>query len=204
MFTGIIEAMGRLLDIQKEGSNLRLRMTCGLVNELKVDQSIAHNGICLTVANLSSEWYEVVAIDETINKTSISNWKPNDIINLERGMAMNARLDGHIVQGHVDAKARCIGIEKKEGSHLIHFQFENCLPLLIEKGSITIDGISLTCFNCKEDTFSVEIIPYTWEQTNLCHITLHQIVNIESDLIGRYFLAYLDRQAFLKTKSNSI
>lgn len=201
MFTGIIESTGKLLAVSKEGSNLRLRMQANFTHELKVDQSVAHNGICLTIANLSSDWYEVVAIDETIHKTTIGHWQANDLINLERGMAVNARLDGHIVQGHVDAQAKCIGIDKKEGSYLLNFQFTKELPLLIEKGSITIDGISLTCFNCKEDLFSVEIIPYTWEHTNIAQLKLGQLVNIESDLIGRYFLAYLKQQEWLRTQS---
>jgi riboflavin synthase len=201
MFTGIIESTGKLIAVSKEGSNLRLRMQANFTQELKVDQSVAHNGICLTIANLSTDWYEVVAIDETIHKTTIGHWQANDRINLERGMAANARLDGHIVQGHVDAQAKCVGIEKKEGSYLLNFQFTKELPLLIEKGSITIDGISLTCFNCKEDLFSVEIIPYTWEHTNIAHLKLGQLVNIESDLIGRYFLAYLKQQEWLRTQS---
>jgi riboflavin synthase len=201
MFTGIIESTGKLIAVSKEGSNLRLRMQADFTQELKVDQSVAHNGICLTIANLSTDWYEVVAIDETIHKTTIDHWQANDRINLERGMAANARLDGHIVQGHVDAQAKCIGIEKKEGSYLLNFQFTKELPLLIEKGSITIDGISLTCFNCKEDLFSVEIIPYTWEHTNIAHLKIGQLVNIESDLIGRYFLAYLKQQEWLRTQS---
>jgi riboflavin synthase len=201
MFTGIIESTGKLIAVSKEGSNLRLRMQANFTHELKVDQSVAHNGICLTIANLSTDWYEVVAIDETIHKTTIGHWQANDLINLERGMAVNARLDGHIVQGHVDAQAKCIGIEKKEGSYLLNFQFTKELPLLIEKGSITIDGISLTCFNCKEDLFSVEIIPYTWEHTNIAQLKLGQFVNIESDLIGRYFLAYLKQQEWLRTQS---
>ena len=201
MFTGIIESSGKLIAVSQEGSNLRLRMQADLTHELKVDQSVAHNGICLTIANLSTDWYEVVAIDETIQKTTIGHWQANDIINLERGMALDARLDGHIVQGHVDAQAKCIGIEKKEGSYLLNFQFTKELPLLIEKGSITIDGISLTCFNCKEDLFSVEIIPYTWEHTNIAHLKIGQLVNIESDLIGRYFLAYLKQQEWLRTQS---
>jgi riboflavin synthase len=201
MFTGIIESTGKLLAVSKEGSNLRLRMQANFTNELKVDQSVAHNGICLTIANLSTDWYEVVAIDETILKTTIGHWQANHLINLERGMAVNARLDGHIVQGHVDAQAKCIGIEKKEGSYLLSFQFTKELPLLIEKGSITIDGISLTCFNCKENLFSVEIIPYTWEHTNIAQLKLGQLVNIESDLIGRYFLAYLKQQEWLRTQS---
>ena len=115
---------------------------------------------------------------------------------------MSARLDGHIVQGHVDAKAKCISILEKEGSYLLNFQFHSGLPLLIEKGSITIDGISLTCFNCKNDLFSVEIIPYTWEHTNIAHLKVGQLVNIESDLIGRYFLAYLQRQEYLNSIQN--
>lgn len=201
MFTGIIESTGKLIAVSKEGSNLRLRMQANFTHELKVDQSVAHNGICLTIANLSTDWYEVVAIDETIHKTTIGHWQANDLINLERGMAVNARLDGHIVQGHVDAQAKCIGIETKEGSYLLNFQFTKELPLLIEKGSITIDGISLTCFNCKEDLFSVEIIPYTWEHTNIAQLKLGQLVNIESDLIGRYFLAYLKQQEWLRTQS---
>lgn len=201
MFTGIIESTGKLLAVSKEGSNLRLRMQANFTNELKVDQSVTHNGICLTIANLSTDWYEVVAIDETILKTTIGHWQANDLINLERGMAVNARLDGHIVQGHVDAQAKCIGIEKKAGSYLLSFQFTKELPLLIEKGSITIDGISLTCFNCKENLFSVEIIPYTWEHTNIAQLKLGQLVNIESDLIGRYFLAYLKQQEWLRTQS---
>ena len=201
MFTGIIESSGKLIAVSKEGSNLRLRMQANFTHELKVDQSVAHNGICLTIANLSTDWYEVVAIDETIHKTTIGHWQANDLINLERGMAVNARLDGHIVQGHVDAQAKCIGIEKKEGSYLLNFQFTKELPLLIEKGSITIDGISLTCFNCKEDLFSVEIIPYTWEHTNIAQLKLGQLVNIESDLIGRYFLAYLKQHEWLRTQS---
>ena len=187
MFTGIIETLGIVTEINKEQNNLHLTITSSLAAELKIDQSVAHNGICLTVVAINGTQYTVTAIDETINKTNIGSWSVNDEVNLERAMKLGDRLDGHIVQGHVDQTATCIETYETNGSW--HYTFEyapNRNNITIEKGSITVNGVSLTVVNSAQNKFSVAIIPYTYEHTNFHHFEVGTIVNLEFDVIGKY------------------
>ncbi len=188
MFTGIIEATGKILEVTTDGTNKHFWMSSPFVNELKTDQSVAHNGICLTVVEIINNRYRVTAVDETINRTNLKSAKINSIINLERCMPVNGRFDGHIVQGHVDETATCKSVEDKNGSHIFTFQLNNAQNknLIVEKGSITINGISLTVFSVNDIFFSVAIIPYTFEHTNMHALTPGDEVNIEFDIIGKY------------------
>lgn len=187
MFTGIIENTAKVVELRKEGSNLHITLDCSLTNEFKVDQSIAHNGVCLTVVHIKDRQYTVTAIDETLIKTNLSDIKVGDILNLERAMLMNGRLDGHIVQGHVDQTATCIEVEEQDGSWIFTFQYDPSLGnVTIEKGSICINGVSLTVFRSLEDRFSVAIIPYTYENTGFKTIKSGDLVNLEFDVIGKY------------------
>nr|WP_297307599.1 riboflavin synthase [uncultured Flavobacterium sp.] len=187
MFTGIIETFGVVKDIVRENENIHLFIDSKITSELKIDQSVAHNGICLTVVAIEDSVYKVTAIKETIEKTTIGNWQVGSLVNLERAMLMGARLDGHIVQGHVDQTAKCIGIEDANGS--IYFTFEYDFSknnITIEKGSITIDGTSLTVVNSGKNTFSVAIIPYTLENTLFKTYEMGTEVNLEFDVVGKY------------------
>lgn len=187
MFTGIIETLGIIKDIQKEGDNLHITITSSITNELKIDQSVAHNGVCLTVVAISGDEYTVTAIKETILKTNLAEWKVGNIVNLERAMKLGDRLDGHIVQGHVDQTGECISIEEANGSWYFTFNYDRKLNnITIEKGSITINGVSLTVLDSKEDEFSVAIIPYTFEHTNFKDFTIGTKINLEFDVIGKY------------------
>lgn len=186
MFTGIIEQVGRLKGIDKDGSNLRLVIEAEFTSELKVDQSIAHNGVCLTVEKLEESSYEVVAIQETLEKTNLSNLKVGEAVNLERCMRMNARLDGHIVQGHVDGRATVKNIIEEDGSWVFEFSLDQPSKLIVEKGSICINGVSLTAFSVTDHGFSVAIIPYTFEHTTFNALRKNQKVNLEFDIIGKY------------------
>ncbi len=187
MFTGIIENTGTIKDIIEKGSNKSFWVQSPLWNELKVDQSLSHNGVCLTVEEIKDNMHRVTAIDETLLKTNLGDWKTGDLINLERCLQMNGRLDGHIVQGHVDCTAVCNNIIKKEGSWEFSFSFPEAFASnIIEKGSITINGISLTCFNITTTAFTVAIIPYTFEHTNMQQLKVGNKVNIEWDVIGKY------------------
>jgi riboflavin synthase len=187
MFTGIIETLGIIKDIQKEGDNLHITITSSITNELKIDQSVAHNGVCLTVVAISGDEYTVTAIKETILKTNLSDWKVGDLVNLERAMKLGDRLDGHIVQGHVDQTGNCIAIEEVNGSWYFTFQYDKKLNnITIEKGSITVNGVSLTVLNSKEDAFSVAIIPYTFEHTNFKNFEIGTKINLEFDVVGKY------------------
>ncbi|MEQ8908386.1 MAG: riboflavin synthase [Vicingaceae bacterium] len=186
MFTGIIETTARVLALQKEGTNLRIRMRSPITNELEIDQSVAHNGVCLTVESLTNEYYEVVAVKETLLKTNLSSLKEDSLVNLERCMKMNARLDGHIVQGHVDSVATVSEIEKEDGSYLFHFKLSEPSKLIVEKGSICINGVSLTAFNVTDNSFSVTIIPYTFEHTTFKELRAKDRVNLEFDIVGKY------------------
>lgn len=187
MFTGIIESLGTITDIISEDKNLHLTIKCTFANELKIDQSVSHNGICLTVTSISDDQYTVTAIHETIAKTNIAKWQIGSFVNLERGMRLGDRLDGHIVQGHVDETARCISIENANGSWYYTFEYaaksEN---ITIEKGSITVNGVSLTVVNSEDHKFSVGIIPYTYEHTTFQLLEIGSIVNLEFDVIGKY------------------
>jgi len=187
MFTGIIETLGIVTEIKKEQNNLHLTLSSNITSELKIDQSVAHNGICLTVVAINGTQYTVTAIAETINKTNISSWKTNDEINLERAMKLGDRLDGHIVQGHVDQIATCTEAYETNGSWHYTFEYDsNQNNITIEKGSITVNGVSLTVVNSEKNKFSVAIIPYTYEHTNFHNFKVGTIVNLEFDVIGKY------------------
>ena len=187
MFTGIIETLGIIKEIKKNKDNLDITVHCPMVHELKVDQSVAHNGVCLTVVAIEKDQYTVTAIKETIEKTNLGDWKINDSVNLERAMKLDARLDGHIVQGHVDQTGICKNIEETNGSWRYTFQYDkNLNNITIEKGSITVNGVSLTVVNSKRDEFSVAIIPYTYEHTNFKDFVVGSKINLEFDVIGKY------------------
>ncbi|HMI08451.1 MAG TPA: riboflavin synthase [Flavobacterium sp.] len=187
MFTGIIETLGTIREIRKEGDNLHLTVESAITNELKIDQSVSHNGVCLTVVAISNDRYTVTAIRETLEKTTLGDWKTGDSINLERGMKLGDRLDGHIVQGHVDQTGSCKSIENANGSWYYTFGYDAGLSnITIEKGSITVNGVSLTVVNSKENEFSVAIIPYTYEHTNFKGFRVGTKVNLEFDVIGKY------------------
>ncbi len=185
MFTGIIEQLGTIKSIEKEGENIHFTLVAEFTQELKIDQSLAHNGCCLTVVQLDENQYTVTAIQETLIKTNLSEWKVGTKVNLERCMVMNGRLDGHIVQGHVDTTAKCIGVENKDGSWKFTFDYSSN-DVTVEKGSITINGTSLTVVDSKENQFSVHIIPYTYEFTNFHQLEIGSTVNLEFDIIGKY------------------
>lgn len=187
MFTGIVETLGTITNIDKEMGNLHLTISSEITNELKIDQSISHNGICLTVVAIKGNEYTVTAIRETIEKTNIGLWKVNDKVNLERGMKLGDRLDGHLVQGHIDQTAICTHIEPANGSTYFSFEYDKSLGnITIEKGSITVNGVSLTVVNSGINTFSVAIIPYTLEHTNFKTFEIGSVVNLEFDVIGKY------------------
>lgn len=187
MFTGIIETLGVIKELQKENDNLHITIESSLTNELKIDQSVAHNGVCLTVVAINNDQYTVTAIRETLEKTNLSDWNEGDAINLERAMKLGDRLDGHIVQGHVDQTGICTNIENANGSWYFTFQYDASLHnITIEKGSITVNGVSLTVVNSKQDEFSVAIIPYTYEHTNFHAFEIGTKINLEFDVIGKY------------------
>jgi len=187
MFTGIIETLGIIKEIRKEQGNLHITVASDITQELKIDQSVAHNGICLTVVKIDQNEYTVTAIQETIDKTAIGSWQVNDVLNLERAMKLGDRLDGHMVQGHVDQTGTCMGITDANGSWVFTFEYNPALSnITIEKGSITVNGTSLTVVNSEKNSFSVAIIPYTYEHTNFHTYSLGTIVNLEFDVIGKY------------------
>ena len=187
MFTGIIESTGIIKEVIDEGSNKTFWISSPISKELKVDQSLSHNGVCLTVEEIKDSIHRVTAIEETLLKTDLANWKAGTVINLERCMLLDGRIDGHIVQGHVDGIATCIDVVDKKGSWEFSFQFEiQFAKYIIEKGSITINGLSLTLFNIGTDTFTVAIIPYTFEHTNMKTLKKGDLVNLEFDMIGKY------------------
>lgn len=195
MFTGIIETLGRIKAIEQQGTNVILWIQSDISNELKVDQSIAHNGVCLTVEEIKNNTHRVTAIEETLLKTNLNHCKIGDPINIERCVPLNGRMDGHFVQGHVDTTAVCIQCENQNGSWLYRFQLnEKFAPLMIEKGSISVNGISLTIFDITKTEFSVAIIPYTFEHTNMQFITVNNVVNIEFDMLGKYMQRYTQLQ----------
>lgn len=187
MFTGIIESQGIVKDIITSGTNKTFWIESSISSELKVDQSVSHNGVCLTVEALEANCHQVTAIQETLGKTNFNHCKPGDILNLERGMVLNSRIDGHIVLGHVDATGTCIHIEEKEGSWEYRIGFpEKMSDLIIEKGSICVNGISLTVFNLEAAEFTVAIVPFTFEHTNINKLKPGSIINLEFDLFGKY------------------
>ena len=187
MFTGIIETLGEVVGLERDQENLQLRIQSKITNELKVDQSVAHNGVCLTVVEIVEDVYTVTAIKETIDKTNIGHLALHDIVNLERGMKLGDRLDGHLVQGHVDETGVCTAMKDENGSTVFTFSYHSKNGnITIEKGSITINGVSLTVFNSKATEFSVAIIPYTLANTMFKNMTLQTVVNLEFDVIGKY------------------
>ncbi|MTE27142.1 riboflavin synthase [Winogradskyella ouciana] len=187
MFTGIIEDLGTVQKLEKEDGNLHLTLGSSITNELKIDQSVAHNGICLTVTGIENNNYTVTAIKETLDKTNLDSLKKGDVVNLERAMKLGDRLDGHIVQGHVDQTAKCISVEEENGSWLFTFNYDKSLNnITIEKGSITVNGVSLTVVNSKVNQFSVAIIPFTYEHTTFNTLKVGDDVNLEFDVIGKY------------------
>ena len=193
MFTGIIEDLGIVTDLKKEFDNLHISIKSRITSELKIDQSVAHNGVCLTVVAINDDEYTVTAIKETLDKTNLGTLQINHVINLERAMKLGDRLDGHIVQGHVDQTASCTKIEELNGSWVFTFSYDSTLNnMTIEKGSITINGTSLTVVNSKKDSFSVAIIPYTYEHTNFHSFKMGTIVNLEFDVLGKYVAKLLE------------
>ena len=187
MFTGIIETLGTIQNLKNENNNLHVSVKSAITNELKIDQSVAHNGVCLTVIAIENDVYTVTAIAETINKTNLGEWKIGDSLNLERAMLLGSRLDGHIVQGHVDQTGICKNIENANGSWYFTFEYDADLNnITIEKGSITVNGVSLTVVNSKKNEFSVAIIPYTYEHTNFKNFKIGTKINLEFDVIGKY------------------
>lgn len=187
MFTGIIETIGIVHCIEKEGSNVHFDIISPITQELKIDQSVSHNGVCLTVVAIQGEVYRVTAIDETLKKTNLKSWEVGKKVNLERCMPANGRFDGHIVQGHVDQVGKVVGIKEEDGSWIFDFAFDPSTGnVTVEKGSITVNGTSLTCFNSKNGAFSVAIIPYTYEHTNFHELKVGDEVNLEFDVIGKY------------------
>lgn len=196
MFTGIIEQTGRLTSITEEGTNKHFTVEAAFTPELKIDQSVAHNGVCLTVVKINGNQYTVIAIDETLQKTNLNDAAVNDTVNLERCMPANGRFDGHIVQGHVDSTAICTAVKDENGSWLFSFRLTqpSDSKFIVDKGSICINGISLTVVQCVEDTFSVAIIPYTFEHTNLKDVKTGTRVNIEYDIVGKYIAKMMSRK----------
>lgn len=187
MFTGIVEAIGKIVEITENKANKDIWIEVpGIVDELKIDQSIAHNGVCLTVVEIKDNIYKVTAIEETLKKSNLGLLKVGDLVNIERSLKIGDRLDGHWVQGHVDTTAQLIGIENKEGSHVLRFTYNHPEFFVIDKGSVALNGVSLTVVDPTENEFSVAIIPYTWEHTNLSQLKLGDLVNMEFDFIGKY------------------
>ena len=196
MFTGIVEALGKLEHVEKENTNLHLSFSCPFTHELQIDQSVAHNGICLTVVSIDGNIYTVTAIDETLNRTNLGNLKKGDLVNLERCTQIGARLDGHIVQGHVDQTGTCTSIENNDGSWKFRISYEpNATNVTVQKGSICINGVSLTVVDSNKDNFSVAIIPYTFENTSFKDLKVGDIVNLEFDIIGKYVARLMELQS---------
>ena len=191
MFTGIIESLGKITDLKVDRGNIDFTIESDISKDLKVDQSVSHNGVCLTVTDTNNNTHTVTAVKETLDKSSLTNFSVNDLVNLERAMKLGERLDGHLVQGHVDGVAKCLGISVNDGSWIYKFEFDiSNEMLLIEKGSICINGVSLTVFDIVENTFKVTIIPYTYENTSFKTLKEGDIVNIEFDMIGKYLARF--------------
>lgn len=186
MFTGIIEDIGEVVAIKKNASNMHFSLKSRITNELKIDQSIAHNGVCLTVVDIKDDIYTVIAINETLQKTMLAHLKVGDKVNLERSIKIGSRFDGHMVQGHVDQIATCIEAKEQNGSHILTFEYKDSDNITVEKGSICVNGVSFTVINSKDHSFSVAIIPYTFKHTNLHAIQIGSLVNIEFDVLGKY------------------
>lgn len=195
MFTGIIESLGKIERIEQEAGNVHFTIASPISSELKIDQSVSHNGVCLTVVALPSGAHTVTAIHETLQKTNLSDWQVGALVNLERCMPAHGRFDGHIVQGHVDQTARCVSVEEEAGSWRYRFAFDPSKGnLVVEKGSICVNGVSLTVVDAAIDAFSVAIIPYTYEHTNFKTLQVGSLVNLEFDIIGKYLQQMIKRQ----------
>lgn len=195
MFTGIIEALGKVEKLETEQDNLHIYCSCPFIGELKIDQSLAHNGVCLTVVDIKNNIYKVTAIKETLDKTNLGSLKVNDVVNLERCMPANGRFDGHIVQGHVDQTATCVERKELNGSWMFTFKYDATKGnITVEKGSVTINGVSLTVVNSSDNSFSVCIIPYTYEHTNFKNIQVNSMVNLEFDIVGKYISKLVNRK----------
>ena len=195
MFTGIIEDLGILKKIEKDGGNINLYFKSKLTQELKIDQSLSHNGVCLTVVSIENDIYKVTAVKETLKKSNLGELKVDSVVNLERAMKSNGRLDGHYVQGHIDQIGKCLNVKETDGSWFYEFEYDNTSRnITIEKGSIAINGVSLTVVNSKLEGFSVAIIPYTYNNTNFKKIKKGDIVNIEFDMIGKYITKFLSNR----------
>lgn len=192
MFSGIVEATGTIVAATRNGGNVQLTVRCPFTDELRIDQSVAHNGVCLTVVAIDGDTYQVTAIRETIERSNLGLLEPGDLVNLERSMRLEGRLDGHIVQGHVDTTAVCTEVVEADGSHYFKFEYEVSPELIskgymtVEKGSVTVNGVSLTVCDSERNSFRVAIIPYTLEHTNFCHIQPGTRVNLEFDILGKY------------------
>lgn len=201
MFSGIVAEMATVVAIKKEHENIHFTLKCSFTNELKIDQSISHNGVCLTVVDIDNDCYTVTAMKETLDRSNLGLLKPGDKVNVERSMKMDGRLDGHIVQGHVDGTATCTDINDADGSTYFTFEYKFDKEMAkrgyftVDKGSVTVNGVSLTVCNPTENTFTVAIIPYTYEHTNFCNIKIGSVVNIEFDILGKYIarLNYLTK-----------
>jgi riboflavin synthase len=192
MFTGIVETVGTIISVETKGTNATFWISSSLSADFKVDQSVSHSGVCLTVEETDGDTHRVTAILETLEKTNLGQWEAGSLINIERCLPMNGRLDGHLVQGHVDTTAICLSVDEQGGSWQYRFQFpEQFATLVIEKGSICLNGISLTIFNVGRDAFSVAIIPYTYKHTNIQQIAAGDKVNIEFDMVGKYIVRNL-------------
>ena len=191
MFTGIIESLGKITDLKVDRGNIDFTIESDISKDLKVDQSVSHNGVCLTVTETNNNTHTVTAVKETLDKSSLTNFLVNDLINLERAMKLGERLDGHLVQGHVDGVAKCLNVSVNDGSWIYKFEFDiSNEMLLIEKGSICINGVSLTVFDIAENTFKITVIPYTYENTSFKTLKEGDIVNIEFDMIGKYLARF--------------
>ena len=186
MFTGIIETLGTVVALQKDGSNLHISCKSDITEQLKIDQSLSHNGVCLTVVKIDGEVYMVTAIKETLEKSNLGCLEIGSEVNLERSMKINGRLDGHIVQGHVDQKAKCVNISEEKGSWIFSFKYKKSENITVEKGSVCVNGVSLTVVSSGDNIFSVAIIPYTYKNTNFKSFILDSEVNIEFDIVGKY------------------
>lgn len=192
MFSGIVEETAKVVKIEKELENLHLTLSCSFTNELKIDQSVAHNGVCLTVVKIEDDTYTVTAMKETLERSNLGLLNVGDLVNIERSMIMDGRLDGHIVQGHVDQTAKCVNVEDAQGSWIFTFQYDSSKEMIergyftVDKGSVTVNGVSLTVCNPTNNTFQVCIIPYTFENTNFKNIKKDTVVNLEFDIIGKY------------------
>lgn len=192
MFSGIVEDLGQVVALEQEGTNLHMTLRCSFASELVIDQSIAHNGVCLTVVRIEGDTYTVTAIQETLERSNLGLLAVGDLVNLERSMLLGGRLDGHIVQGHVDQKALCTEVQELDGSWRYAFSYQSTREdalkgyVTVEKGSVTVNGVSLTVCDSTKDSFAVNIIPYTHDHTNFCHIQAGSVVNLEFDIIGKY------------------